>query len=461
MKNHEIQEVLHAQKQYFETGATLPVSRRKEALHKLLTAVETNEEAIAKALWIDLGKSSMESYMCEIALVKSEINYMLHHIGRFAKERRVHTPLAQFMSRSFVKPSPYGCVLIMSPWNYPLLLSIDPLADALAAGNTAVIKPSAYAPATSNLLAKIIEETFEARYVTVIQGGREENNSLLDCDFDYIFFTGSKEVGREVMAKAARRLIPVTLELGGKSPCIVDESADLKLAAKRIVFGKFINCGQTCVAPDYIYCDKKISEALIKELSLQIRQQYGHEPLNNPDYGKIINKKHFERITGLVEANKDKTVSDFLADPDTLQIAPTVMTGVSWEDAVMQEEIFGPVLPVLCFDNLSEAAAKINSMDSPLALYLFSSDKKNIRFITERVQFGGGCINDTLIHLATSSMGFGGVGESGMGAYHGKRGFDAFTHEKSMVDKKTFIDLPMRYHPYTKLHKKLVRMFVR
>lgn len=397
--------------------------------------------------------------MCEIGLVKSEIGYMLRHMRSFARERRVHTPLAQTLSRSFIKPSPYGNVLIMSPWNYPVLLTLEPLTDALAAGNTAIIKPSAYSPAVSEVLDKLISGCFPKEYVAVVKGGRQENSSLLDCDFNYIFFTGSKTVGKEVMKKASERLIPITLELGGKSPCIVDKSANIKLAAKRIVFGKFVNCGQTCVAPDYIYCDSSVKERLVEELINQIQRQYGESPLDNNDYGKIISKKHFDRIVALIDS--EKTAFGGKTIPQSLKIEPTIIDNVSWYDAVMQEEIFGPVLPILEYKSLEEAADKINSMDSPLALYIFSSDKRNIDFVKNRIQFGGGCINDTLIHLATSEMGFGGVGASGMGSYHGRAGFDAFSHKKSIVDKKTIIDLPMRYQPYTKLYEKMVRFFLR
>lgn len=459
MERGEIEAVLEVQQDYFSTGATLSVAARKEALRKLRHALETYEKLLTDALEQDLGKSSQESYMCEIGLAKSEITYLLHHIDRFAREHRVHTPLMQHISRSFVKPVPYGTVLIMSPWNYPLLLALDPLADALAAGNTVVLKPSAYAPATSGALEKMIGECFPPEHVKVVTGGRAENSCLLDCKFNYIFFTGSKSVGKEVMRKASEHLIPVTLELGGKSPCIVDETANLPLAAKRIVFGKFVNCGQTCVAPDYIYCAESIRDAFVKELGKQIARQYGDNPLQNPAYGRLINRKHFDRVCGLID--EGKVVYGGQTDSEHLRIAPTVMDRVTWEDAVMGEEIFGPVLPVLTYQSLEEAAKKINGMDSPLALYLFSSDKDHIRFVKERIQYGGGCINDVVIHLATSEMGFGGVGESGMGAYHGRQGFDTFTHEKSMVDKKTSFDLPMRYQPYTPFYERLMRLFVR
>lgn len=459
MKHSEIEAALGKQKRYFATGATLPVAARKAALRKLQYALEKRETLLSDALRKDLKKSPQESYMCEIGLVKSEISYLLRHVGGYARERRVHTPFAQSVSRSFVKPVPYGTVLIMSPWNYPVLLALDPLADAIAAGNTVILKPSAYAPATSAALERVIRECFPPEYVTVVTGGREENSCLLECKFDYIFFTGSKTVGKEVMCKAAEHLTPVTLELGGKSPCIVDETANLPMAARRIAFGKFVNCGQTCVAPDYIYCAESVKDAFLKELKKQIAAQYGDRPLQNPAYGKLINRKHFDRVRGLID--QDKIVCGGETDPESLQIAPTVMDRVTWKDAVMGEEIFGPVLPVLTYKSLRGIAKKINSMDSPLALYLFSSDKDHIRFVKEHIQYGGGCINDVVIHLATSEMGFGGVGESGMGAYHGRKGFDTFTHEKSIVDKKTFLDLPMRYQPYAAFHEKVMRLFVR
>lgn len=459
MQLNEIQALLAKQKQYFSTGATLPAAFRLASLKRLLAAIEAYEEKIGAALYADLGKSRQESYMCETALVKSELRYMLRHTRRFSREKRVHTPLAQWVSRSYEKPSPYGNVLIMSPWNYPFLLTIEPLIDALAAGNTAVIKPSAYSPQTSAVIEEMLAGCFPPEYAAVVTGGRQENTCLLQCRFDYIFFTGSKAVGREVMRQAAERLIPVTLELGGKSPCLVDRTANLSLAAKRIVFGKFINCGQTCVAPDYVYCDARIKAPLIEELKKQIRLQYGECPLDNAQYGKIIHPKHFKRLRALIEP--EAVAYGGVCREETCQISPTLLDGIGWDSPVMQEEIFGPVLPVLSFDTIEEAVARINAMERPLALYLFSSDKPAVRYVTGRAQYGGGCINDTLIHLATSAMGFGGVGESGMGSYHGKRGFDTFTHYKSLVDKKTFLDLPMRYQPYRPLHDALIRLFVK
>ena len=459
MTETEIRQIVENQRTYFYTGATLPLSHRIEALKKIQSYILTHEAEIGKAIRKDLGKSDFESYMCETGLVLSEITYMLKHIRSFAKEKNVLTPLAQFHSRSFKKPSPYGVALIMSPWNYPFLLTIDPLIDALSAGNTVVLKPSAYSPYTSAVIQSMIEECFDTRYVAVITGGRAENTCLLNEHFDYIFFTGSQTVGKEVMRHAAAHLTPVTLELGGKSPCIVEESANIKLAARRIVFGKYLNCGQTCVAPDYIYCDRKIKDQLLAEIKRQIKRQFRSEPLTNKNYGKIINEKHFDRITKLIDSSK--VVFGGKCDRTTLKIEPTVMDHVTFDDAVMQEEIFGPILPILTYDSLDQAIHKINSMPHPLALYVFTSDKTAGRKVTARCGFGGGCINDTIIHLATSEMGFGGFGESGMGSYHGKDGFRTFSHYKSIVDKKTWLDLPMRYQPYRKINEKLIHLFLK
>lgn len=455
-----IDEIVEKQRAYFQSGATLPVKFRIQALKKLRDAVKRQEAEILQALQADLGKSDFEGFMCEVGLALSEISYMIKHVRKFAKEKRARTPLAQFASRSYKKPSPYGNVLIMSPWNYPFLLTIDPIADAIAAGNTAVVKPSAYSPATSAAIERLIEGCFPPEHVAVITGGRKENAALLEKKFDMIFFTGSQAVGKEVLRHAAERLTPAVLELGGKSPCIVDETAKLALAAKRIVFGKFLNCGQTCVAPDYILCQRSVKDELVEEIVKQVKAQYGEMPLKDPDYGRMVNEKHFDRVFGLID--QDKVVVGGCRDTKKLQIEPTVMDDVTWEDAVMQEEIFGPVLPILTFDRIEEVYETLQQRPKPLALYLFSQDKKRIRETTERCSYGGGCINDCVIHLATSSMGFGGVGESGMGAYHGKDGFDAFSHTKSIVDKKTWIDLPMRYRPYKKgRYGKLLHLFLK
>ena len=460
MSTKNIEAILESQRKYFQSGATLSVEFRIEMLKRLYQTVKKYEAEIEEALTKDLGKSEFEGFMCEVGLVLTEISDMIKHTRKYAKEKTVWTPLAQFASRSYKKPSPYGNTLIMSPWNYPFLLTIDPLADAIAAGNTAIIKPSAYSPATSEMVKKIVEECFPQEYVAVITGGRAENAALLEQKFDFIFFTGSSTVGKEVLRHAAEYLTPVVLELGGKSPCIVDSSAKIKLAAKRIVFGKYLNCGQTCVAPDYILCHSSIKDAFVKEVCEQVRKQYGENPLENKDYGKIINEKHFARVAGLID--EKKVVIGGQKNPKTCQIAPTVMDNVTWDDAVMQEEIFGPIMPILTYDSLEEVYALLANKPKPLALYFFAEDKKKIKEVTSRTSYGGGCINDVIIHLATSEMGFGGVGESGMGSYHGKTGFDAFSHTKSIVDKKTWMDLPMRYQPYNRgLYGMLLHMFLK
>ena len=511
MTAQEIQEIMCSQRAFYDSGATRDVDARLQKLRELRTAMQEREAEIAAALKEDLGKSTQESYMCEIGLAMSEISWLLKHTRTLAKEHRVRTPLAQYVSRSCRKPSPYGAVLIMSPWNYPVLLSIDPLADAIAAGNTVVLKPSAYSPASSRVLTSLVASVFPPEWVSVVTGGRAENTALLDQKWDMIFFTGSQAVGRTVMRAASEHLTPVTLELGGKSPCIVDETAAIPLAAKRIVWGKYLNCGQTCVAPDYILCKEEIKEQLIEELRRQITQQFGTDPLTNPDYGKIINRKHYDRICGLIDTVNDQvptdersyasdqtsgsdacpaSESDFHAgtssrvctmdaidphgdaaksriaiggrhSPDTLQIEPTVLTDITWDDAVMQEEIFGPVLPILTYETMEDLPQIVNSRAKPLALYYFSQDKGAIRYVTDRCQFGGGCVNDVVIHLATPYMPFGGVGESGMGCYHGIEGFRTFSHFKSIVDKKTWIDLPMRYQPFRSFYDRIVRLFVR
>ena len=452
-------EIVEAQRTYYMEGKTRALPARIDALNRLEQSILTYEQELYQALRSDLGKSRAESYMCEVGLTLSELRYVRRHVKRWSRNRRVHTPLAQFHATSFTVQEPYGVVLIMSPWNYPVLLTLEPLIGALAAGNCCVLKPSAYSPATSAVMAKLIREAFPSDYVTVIEGGRKENEDLLNQKFDYIFFTGGVNVGKLVMEKASTHLTPVTLELGGKSPCIVDHTANIPLTARRIVFGKYLNCGQTCVAPDYIYCDKEVKDELIRQILKQIKKQFGSTPLNNKNYGKIINEKHFTRIHNLIDPNKVVCGGD--SNPGTLQIAPTVMDHVTFQDAVMQEEIFGPVLPVLTYDSLDEAIVNINSMAHPLALYIFTSNKEVAEKVTSHCGFGGGCVNDTIIHLATSEMGFGGFGESGMGSYHGKDGFNTFSHYKSIVDKKTWLDLPMRYQPYRKIYEKLLRKFLK
>ncbi len=455
-KKTNIQQILSEQRDFFNSGATLSIELRREKLKKLYSAILESESEIYAALKSDLGKSDFESFMCEIGMTLEELSFMIKNIKKLSREHRVKTPIAQFASRSFTKPTPYGNVLIMSPWNYPFLLTLSPLADAIAAGNTAIVKPSAYSPATSEIIKKLIAACFDSNYVAVVCGGRKENSALLEEKFDMVFFTGSQAVGKEVLRHTAEHLTPAVLELGGKSPCIVDESADIALSARRIVFGKYLNCGQTCVSPDYILCHSSIKNALVSAIKDEIVSQFGESPLDNPDYGHIVNQKHFERLISLIDSDKVAHGGDFRAE--SLQITPTVLDGIDFSHPIMQDEIFGPLLPVLTFEDFDDIYGLLADKQKPLALYLFSSNKKRIKEATARLRFGGGCINDTIIHLATAQMGFGGVGESGMGAYHGKAGFETFSHTKSIVDKKTFIDLPMRYQPYNrKKHFKTIR----
>lgn len=460
MTNQEIAALLSKQRSYYQSGVTIPVHFRRLQLQKLYDTVKRYQNEINEALYEDLGKSHYEGFMCESGLALTEISYMLKKVKKFAQKQRVSTPLAQFPSSSYRQAVPYGNVLIMSPWNYPFLLTIEPLANAIAAGNTVILKPSAYSPATSAVVEKIIKECFFPEYVAVVTGGRSENQALLDQKFDFVFFTGSQSVGKEVLRHTAEYLTPAVLELGGKSPCIVDQSANIPLAAKRIVFGKYLNCGQTCVAPDHILCHASVKDAFVKAVIAEIKKQFGEDPLVNKDYGKIINQKHFARLCALMDSQK--VVYGGKTDAERCQIAPTVMDNVTYDDAVMGEEIFGPIMPILTFDDFDKVIADLKNKDKPLALYLFTKDKEQIQRVTTELSYGGGCINDVIIHLATTEMGFGGVGESGMGSYHGKEGFDAFSHYKSIVDKKTWLDLPMRYQPYTsKFYEKLLHIFLR
>jgi aldehyde dehydrogenase (NAD+) len=350
---------------------------------------------------------------------------------------------------------PYGVALIMSPWNYPFMLTLVPIAAAVAAGNCCVVKPSAYSPATSALIARMVSDVFEPGHVTVVEGGRQENEALLYEKYDYVFFTGSTTVGRTVMQAAARSLTPVTLELGGKSPCVVDETANLRLAARRIAWGKFVNAGQTCVAPDYVLVHVSVKDKFIAELKRAVVKMYGQSPYTNTDYPKIINEKHFLRLNNLMKGGQ--IVHGGGSSANTMQIEPTILDNVSWDAPVMGEEIFGPVLPVLTYGRPDEAVAKINERPKPLAFYLFTKNKDAERYFMKRVSFGGGCINDTVVHLSVPSMPFGGVGDSGMGSYHGKAGFDTFTHYKSVLSKSKLIDIPLRYPPYTDLAIRLLK----
>lgn len=460
MQEEKIKQILCSQREFFKTGKTLSHEFRKKQLTALYDTVRRHEADIAAALKADLSKSAQESYMTETGLVLSEITYLKRHLSSFMKKKRAHTPLAQSLAKSFTLSSPYGNTLIISPWNYPVLLTLEPLADAISAGNTVILKPSAYSQATSALIEQIIAECFPSNYVAVLTGGRAENQALLQQKFDMIFFTGSEAVGKEVLRSAAEHLTPCVLELGGKSPCIVDESASVATTARRIVFGKFLNAGQTCVAPDYILCAESIKSSLIAAIKAEITRQFGENPLKNPDYGKIINEKHFNRLTKMLDPSK--TVFGGECDRATLRVAPTVMDNVTASDAVMSEEIFGPILPIVSYSNFDTMLSELKAKPEPLALYIFSSDKRRIERVMHEISYGGGCVNDVVIHLATSHMGFGGVGRSGMGAYHGRDGFNAFSHTKSMVDKKTFLDLTVRYAPYkSKLYERLVHLLLK
>ncbi len=459
-----ITELITAQQAHFHTGATLPLKARKQALHKLQKAIIKHQQDLIKALHTDLGKSKTEAYICEIGLTLSEINYVRKHLRAWAKDKRVSTPLSNFPAKSVITQEPYGVVLIMSPWNYPVLLTLQPLIGAIAAGNCVVIKPSAYSPATSKIISELITEIFPPKYVAVVQGGRAENQDLLEQHFDYIFFTGGVTVGKLVMEKAAKHLTPITLELGGKSPCVIDKTANIPLAARRVVFGKYLNCGQTCIAPDYIIIDEKVHDEFVACVKQEIEKMYTSNPLTLEEYGKIINHKHFERLLGLIDATK--VIYGGKSNPDTLQIEPTVIDNVTPEDDIMQEEIFGPIMPIISFPDTTEQPfvdSVINFVrrrPKPLALYLFTHDKQTEKRFLQSVSFGGGCVNDTIMHLANHELPFGGVGNSGMGSYHGKKTFETFSHAKSIVKKSEWLDLTIRYQPYTTCKEKLIRFFL-
>lgn len=455
----DVSALIEKQRAYFRSGATRAPAVRILMLDRLYREIKKLEPEINAALQADLGKSAFETYMCETGLTLSEISYMKKHLRKLSEKRRVHTPLAQFPSRSYVLKEPYGCVLIMSPWNYPFMLTLEPLADAVAAGNTVVLKPSAYSPHTSAVIKKLISAVFPEEYVAVVEGGRAENADLLEQHFDYIFFTGGTQVGQLVLEKAAKHFTPVTLELGGKSPCIVDESADLKVAAKRIAFGKYLNCGQTCVAPDYLLIQSSVRDKFLTLFQAAVREMYGEDPLKNPDYGRIVNEKHYDRLCRVLDS--ETVMFGGARDRETLRIAPAVVGPVTPEGAAMDQELFGPILPVMTYETLDEAISFVLSRPRPLALYIFSRHRPNIRRVQTLCSYGGGCVNDTIIHLATPEMPFGGVGMSGMGNYHGKRGFETFTHEKATVDKADWLDLPIRYQKYSALKLKLLRLFLR
>lgn len=448
--------IVSAQKNFFDAGHTKDLEFRLRNLRKLKKWVRENDWTIAAALRTDLNKPPFESLATETGIVLDEVNHTLRHLRGWAWPKFVPANLKNFPAYGRIYPQPYGVALIMSPWNYPFMLTLVPLIAAISAGNCVVVKPSAYAPATSALIARMCRELFHEDFVKVVEGGREENKGLLSQPFDKIFFTGSTSVGKQVMRSAAKYLTPVTLELGGKSPCVVDQTANLRLAAKRIVWGKFINAGQTCVAPDYILVHESVKERLLHEMSAEIFREYGVNPADNPDYPKIINAKHFERLTALLK--NQKIVHGGGRNESTHQIEPTILDEPAWNSPVMKEEIFGPILPVITYSRPMEAVRLINARPKPLAFYIFTRNKKAEQYFIKHVPAGGGCVNDTVVHLSVPNLPFGGLGESGMGSYHGRAGFDAFTHYRSVLHKSNLIDIPLRYPPYTNLAFKLLKL---
>ena len=444
-----------AQRAYFQSGATRPLSARRQALLALRRAVALHQDDIARALFLDLGKSKSEAYLTETGLVLQELSFLLRRLPSLAAPKRVNTPPALFPATSRVMRVPFGVTLILSPWNYPVLLTLQPLASALAAGNTAILKPSAYAPATSALLARLAEQAFDSRLVAVVQGGREQNAALLEQAYDMIFFTGGETVGRLVLEKAAQHLTPTVLELGGKSPVYVDESADLPLAARRIVFGKLLCAGQTCVAPDYVLAHRSIKAHLMTLLEREFERQTGGRPFP-AGYPHIVNDRHARRLAGLLEG---QTVV-YGGLWEGLRLSPTLVDEPDPASPLMQEEIFGPVLPVLSCEGEREALDFLSSRPAPLAFYLFSRNNGQIARMTAALPFGGGCVNDTVMHLVSPSLPFGGVGASGMGSYHGAAGFEAFSRPQSLV-LGSRLDLPLRYQPYSPVKDFLVRRALR
>ena len=442
----EIGDILSAQEQFFKSGRTKDLDFRLENLNRLKKGIIKHETDIFDALKKDLSRHPCESYFTEVGIVLDEIRLASRRLKSWARPRKVKTPFYLWLAASRIYCEPYGKALIIAPWNYPFQLSISPLIGSIAAGNCSVLKPSEYAPHTAALISEIIASHFDKCYIAVIEGDAKTGEALLRQRFDYIFFTGSVTVGKRVMSAAAEYLTPVTLELGGKSPCIVDRDVNLEVAARRIVFGKFINAGQTCIAPDYLLVHSSNKVKLLELTEKYLIRFYGVDPRKSPDYARIINMRHFNRLQPLLE--KGDVIIGGQSDPQDLYIAPTVITNLSWADSIMQDEIFGPILPVLEFDDLSEAITTINSRPKPLALYVFSNRPENYQKVIDQASFGTGCINDTVVQFANPHLPFGGVGSSGMGRYHGKASFDIFSSKKSILKKSLILDPPLRYPPY-------------
>ncbi len=452
-----IESTVKAQRKYFEDGNTLDVGKRLTYLKSLKAAIKLHETDIAAALNIDLGKSPSESYMSEIGMVLEDLTCHIKHLKKWAKPQKRKTPLTQFPAKSYVIPSPRGNVLIISPWNYPFLLSIQPLVGAIAAGNTVILKPSRASAATSKIMKDIIEKVFPKELAACVYGDSAINDEVLTYKFDYIFFTGGKDVGQKVYRAASEHLTPVTLELGGKSPVIVDSTAKVDLAAKRLVFGKFLNVGQTCVAPDYVIAHKSVADAFIASLKKYIAKMYP-DALDNESYGKMINERHYERVKSLID---DKVVIGGNYDDMTRKIEPTVLYPETPDCTAMQQEIFGPVLPVLTYSSDEELLRIIDMHPTPLAFYIFTTKDKNAKRLISKVRFGGGCVNDVIMHIASTQIPFGGVGSSGIGSYHGRKSFETFSHFKSILKKSNALDLPIRYTPYSKTKDKLISFFMK
>lgn len=451
-------ELVSKQKEFFARGKTKDIEFRREALIKLRELIQEHEQDFLSALKVDLNKSDFESYLTEVGIVLSELRFVEKHLEKWAKPRRVKSTISLAGSRSYIYPEPYGVALIISPWNYPFQLAVAPLIGAIAAGNCAILKPSELTPATSRLLAEVVGKAFPEEYIAVVEGGAEASQGLLQKKVDKIFFTGSVAVGRIIMEAAAKNLTPVTLELGGKSPCIVHQDANLELAAKRIAWGKFINAGQTCVAPDYLFVQQSVKGKFLDLLKQAIAGLYGEAPLENQSFTKIVSERHFDRLIGFL-ANGSAIIGGG-SNRDRLTIEPTVIDGINWDSPVMQEEIFGPILPVLEYENLFDVVEQVNSHPKPLAMYIFTQSKEVEEQLLGKISFGGGCVNDTVMHLASPYLPFGGVGESGIGAYHGKGSFDVFSHEKSVLKQTTKFDLPFRYQN-TKDALKKIKWFLK
>jgi aldehyde dehydrogenase (NAD+) len=454
-----IPQIVQTQRQFFNTGETKELKFRQDQLKLLAKITEDNDRRILDALKADMQKPEIEAYGSEILIILAEIKYVLKHLKAWVKPQKVPTPLSQFIASSYIYAEPVGVVLVISPWNYPFQLAIVPIIGAIAAGNCAVIKPSEYAPHTSALLAELISKHFDPKFLTVVEGEVEASQALLAEKFDHIFFTGGTEVGKIVMGAAAKHLTPVTLELGGKSPAIIDADCDLDLAAKRMIWGKFYNAGQTCIAPDYLLVQESVKSVVMAKIKHYIQEFYGDEPQKSPDYARIINDRQFDRLVSLLE-NQTQIIIGGQSDRPNRYIAPTVIEINDSNSKIMEEEIFGPILPVLAYRDLNEAIALINSKPRPLALYFFSKNHQNQDRIIKEISFGGGCINDTIMHLSTPELPFGGIGNSGIGSYHGKASFDTFSHRKSILKKSFLFDLKWRYPPYKisfELMKKLLK----